>query len=87
MVNFSFFEVIDSLPNNKYIFLINQDVAKIEEDVGRLENLISEHDVVFLLMDTRESRWLPSVIGASQQKIVINAALGFDTFMVSRFDS
>ena len=60
-----------------------QDVAKIEEDVGRLEKLISEHDVVFLLMDTRESRWLPSVIGASQQKIVINAALGFDTFMVS----
>jgi len=62
----------------------DKDVEKIEEDVKCLEKLISEHDVVFLLMDTRESRWLPGIIAASQQKIVINAALGFDTFMVMR---
>ncbi|XP_030061608.1 ubiquitin-like modifier-activating enzyme ATG7 isoform X1 [Microcaecilia unicolor] len=55
-----------------------------QKDVEQLENLISSHDVVFLLMDTRESRWLPAVIAASQRKLVINAALGFDTFVVMR---
>ncbi|XP_077132958.1 ubiquitin-like modifier-activating enzyme ATG7 isoform X1 [Ranitomeya variabilis] len=54
------------------------------KEVDKLETLIAEHDVVFLLMDTRESRWLPTVIAASQKKLVINAALGFDTFVVMR---
>ncbi|XP_028680931.1 ubiquitin-like modifier-activating enzyme ATG7 [Erpetoichthys calabaricus] len=54
------------------------------KDVQQMEALISSHDVVFLLMDTRESRWLPTMIAASQRKLVINAALGFDTFVVMR---
>lgn len=58
--------------------------AQAQRDVQQLERLISEHDVVFLLMDTRESRWLPTVIAASKRKLVINAALGFDTFVVMR---
>lgn len=58
--------------------------AQAQRDVQQLEKLISEHDVVFLLMDTRESRWLPTVIAASKRKLVINAALGFDTFVVMR---
>uniref|UniRef100_A0A8C7GL65 Ubiquitin-like modifier-activating enzyme ATG7 n=1 Tax=Oncorhynchus kisutch TaxID=8019 RepID=A0A8C7GL65_ONCKI len=55
-------------------------MSQARQDVEHLEKLISEHDVVFLLMDTRESRWLPTVIAA----IGSESALGFDTFVVMR---
>ena len=44
-------------------------VESIRSDVATLESLIEEHDAVFLLMDTRESRWLPTVIGAAKNKV------------------
>uniref|UniRef100_A0A8C0ZQX0 Ubiquitin-like modifier-activating enzyme ATG7 n=1 Tax=Castor canadensis TaxID=51338 RepID=A0A8C0ZQX0_CASCN len=59
-------------------------LEQAHRDVEQLEQLIESHDVIFLLMDTRESRWLPAVIAASKRKLVINAALGFDTFVVMR---
>ncbi|KAK4052542.1 Autophagy protein 7 [Microbotryomycetes sp. JL221] len=57
---------------------------KTRATVTQLEQLIEDHDVVYLLMDSRESRWLPTVIGASKRKLVMNVALGFDTFLVMR---
>lgn len=59
-------------------------VEKVKEDVRRLEELMLAHDAVFLLMDTRESRWLPTLLSTHYSKLCINAALGFDTFMVMR---
>ena len=78
-------------------------VDKTKKDIEVLEKLFDEHDAVFLLMDSRESRWLPTVMGASKGKvrntasiqylaqgtdpyfqIVLNSALGFDTYLVMR---
>lgn len=39
------------------------------KDVRLLEELFDEHDVVYLLMDSRESRWLPTVLGAVKGKV------------------
>lgn len=65
--------------------VISETAVKLaEQDVNQLEELIESHDVVFLLLDTREGRWLPTLIATSKQKLVINAALGFDTYMIVR---
>jgi len=49
-----------------------------------LEELIIEHDVVFLLLDSREARWLPTVLAGIHNKICLTMAVGFDTFLVMR---
>ncbi|KAL4746772.1 hypothetical protein BDW72DRAFT_210161 [Aspergillus terricola var. indicus] len=60
------------------------DAEKTKADFQVLKGLMDDHDVIILLMDTRESRWLPTVMGKAAGKIVMNAALGFDTFVVMR---
>lgn len=55
-----------------------------ETDLDRLQRCIDDCDVAFLLTDSRESRWLPTLLCAARNKPLINAALGFDTFVVIR---
>ncbi|KAG8797034.1 Autophagy protein 7 [Serendipita sp. 398] len=80
---------VDATGHSMFIPMPGHPIAKelveqTKKDVEVLEKLFDEHDVVFLLMDSRESRWLPSILGASKKKIVMNAALGFDTFVIMR---
>ena len=42
---------------------------RVRRDFDELERLIDGHDVVFLGMDSRESRWLPTVMGAAKSKV------------------
>ncbi|KAL8272891.1 hypothetical protein Esti_003200 [Eimeria stiedai] len=64
--------------------------------VSALQELIDKHDVVFLLTDSRESRWLPSLLVAERQErfsrgvlgrrppLALTVALGFDSMLVMR---
>ena len=62
----------------------NERKTETLRDVDALEALITEHDVVYVLTDTRESRWLPALICADKGKLCINTALGFNTYLVMR---
>ncbi len=59
-------------------------IQSMLKDFDDLENLIKEHDAIFLLTDSRESRWLPTVMSMVHDKICLTVALGFETFLAMR---
>lgn len=59
----------------------------LEDTIEKLDLLIAKHDVIFLATDSRESRWLPSLIAKTYQTldtICITVAIGFDSYLVIR---
>lgn len=68
------------IPMPGHLMTMNDTIANIE----KLSRLIYEHDVVFLLTDTRESRWLPTLLAKIAGKLAITIGLGFDSFIVMR---
>ncbi len=49
--------------------------------IGQFETLVEDADLVFLLTDSKEGRWLPTMLGKYHNKTVINVALGMDTWV------
>eukprot|EP00931_Biecheleriopsis_adriatica_P073430 TRINITY_DN47713_c0_g1_i1.p1 TRINITY_DN47713_c0_g1~~TRINITY_DN47713_c0_g1_i1.p1 ORF type:complete len:679 (-),score=143.80 TRINITY_DN47713_c0_g1_i1:82-2118(-) len=71
----------------------HQSADVLRENIAKLQELVSTHDVVCMLTDSRESRWLPSLLVAAAQEreaggrappLGLTVALGFDSFLVSR---
>lgn len=63
----------------------NQEaIDNLMKNLNELEDLIKEHDAIFLLTDSRESRWLPTVMSLVHEKICLTVALGFETFLAMR---
>lgn len=54
------------------------------EEISKLIHLVESHDVVFMLTDTRESRWFPTLLCNRFDKLCLNAALDFDSFLAMR---
>lgn len=49
-----------------------QEEESVLNDCRRLHDLIGSHDVVFLLTDTRESRWLPTIFSSTSDKVILS---------------
>ena len=64
--------------------VLPQEASAVSAEVAQLDALIADSDVCFILTDTRESRWLPTLQCVHHGKLAINAALGFDSFLVMR---
>lgn len=60
------------------------EVGGVATEVAALDAAVASHDVVYLLTDTRESRWLPTLLSCVHSKLAITVALGFDTLVVLR---
>lgn len=48
---------------------------KASADIDQLTHLVNQHDAIFLLTDSRESRWLPAMLGAFYDKVKIKRVL------------
>jgi ubiquitin-like modifier-activating enzyme ATG7 len=82
MVDSKGFNITIPLPGRTLI----DEKAKEEyfKNLEILETQIKECDIMFLLTDSRESRWYPTVIAKALNKLVITAAIGFDSYLVMR---
>lgn len=65
-------------------YVTEAQVEKTLANLRRIDQLVSEHDVVYLLTDSRESRWLPTLLANKHNKICMAVALGFDSYLIIR---
>ncbi|KAF7624787.1 Ubiquitin-like modifier-activating enzyme ATG7 [Meloidogyne graminicola] len=61
-----------------------EEEENVKYQCKQLEDCIKDCDVLFLVMDSRESRWLPTLLASVHNKLAITVALGFDDFVILR---
>ncbi|EYC42894.1 hypothetical protein Y032_0513g2757 [Ancylostoma ceylanicum] len=62
----------------------SSEETSLERDVALVDDLVAKHDVVFLALDSREARWLPTMLATKHGKMAFSVALGFDNYVVIR---
>ena len=76
--------VVASIPMPGHVAAGEEDRGRCEAEAAALAEQMGAHDLVFLLTDTRESRWLPTLLAAAEDTPLVNVALGMDSFLVMR---
>lgn len=73
-----------TIPMPGHLVSSDEERQVAAHSIETIEQLMDEHDVAFLLLDSREARWLPTLVAEAKGKPVITTALGFDNFVVMR---
>ena len=80
-LNTNYVQMRVPMPGHKVPESETEDVL---ECIETLEREIKNADAVFILTDTRESRWLPTLLCNANNVRCYNCALGFDTYLAMR---
>jgi ubiquitin-like modifier-activating enzyme ATG7 len=73
-----------SIPMPGHYVRTEDQIRETFKNLDFIEKLVEEHDVVFLLLDSREARWLPTVLANKYDKACITVGLGFDSYLIVR---
>lgn len=71
------------IPMPGHLVASEQQIKDLIESLNVIEELVKTHDAVFLLTDTRESRWLPTLLAAKYNKVFLFFFFLVDFFMLN----